>query len=190
MHHAKTRNMITYISQWLRNRRNARKTTGIGQVRLIVSDVDGVLTDGSMYYTENGDEIKRFHTYDGMAFNLMQAHGIKTALITSEDTKMVANRAEKLKIDYLYQGRRHGSKLSAIEDICRIEGIELSQVIYIGDDINCREALQAVGYAFCPANALAEIRRLPGIIRLERKGGEGAVREMYERYLRPRLTVK
>lgn len=157
------------------------------QVRLVVSDVDGVMTDGSMYYTENGDEIKRFHTYDGMAFNLMKAKGIKTALITSEDTAMVSNRARKLKIDYLYQGRRHGGKLSAIEDICGKEGIGLENVAYIGDDINCREALSAVGFSFCPANALPDIKSLPNIIQLHRKGGEGVVREMYERFLRQTL---
>lgn len=168
-------------------RGTANKLAGIGHIKLLVSDVDGVMTDGSMYYTENGDEIKRFHTYDGMAFNLMQEKGIKTALITSEDTQMVANRAEKLKIDYLYQGRRHGGKLSAIQDICRIEKIELSEVVYIGDDINCREALNAVGFAFCPANALPDIKALPKVIQLQRKGGEGAVREVYEYYIRPNL---
>ncbi|PHN07563.1 KdsC family phosphatase [Flavilitoribacter nigricans] len=164
-----------------------QRLRGIGGVRLVISDVDGVLTDGSMYYTENGDEMKRFHTYDGMAFNLLRDKGIKTALITSEDTNMVANRARKLKIDYLYQGRRHGGKLSAIEEICRKENITLREVIYIGDDINCREALQAVGFAFCPANALPDIKALPNVIQLEKRGGEGAVREMYERFLRPQI---
>lgn len=165
------------------------RLSGIGEVKLVISDVDGVLTDGSMYYTEHGDEMKRFHTYDGMAFNLMKENGIKTALITSEDTKMVTNRAKKLKIDHLYQGRRHGGKLSAIEDLCRLENITLQQVIYIGDDINCREALQAVGFAFCPANALPDIKALPNVIHLERKGGEGVVREMYEQFLRPHLEL-
>lgn len=160
---------------------------GFGKVKLVVSDVDGVLTDGSMYYTENGDEIKRFHTYDGMAFVLMREKGIKTALITSEDTAMVAKRAKKLKIDYLYQSRKHGGKLSAIQDICEKEGIGLEEVLYIGDDINCREALCAVGFAFCPANALPDIRALPNVIYLETKGGSGAVREVYEKYLRPGL---
>lgn len=164
-----------------------RKASGIGRVKLLVSDVDGVLTDGSMYYTENGDEIKRFHTYDGMAFVLLREKGIRTALITSEDTQMVANRAKKLKIDYLYQGRRHGGKLAAIREICEEMNIGLEDVLYIGDDINCREALQAVGFAFCPANALPDIRELPNVIHLETKGGSGAVREVYEKYLRPGL---
>ncbi|MCB0669829.1 MAG: HAD hydrolase family protein [Saprospiraceae bacterium] len=158
---------------------------GFGRVKLVVSDVDGVMTDGSMYYTEKGDEIKRFHTYDGMAFGLIREQGIKTAIITSEDTQMVNSRAKKLKIDYLYQGRRHGGKLAAIQDICEKEGISLSDVVYIGDDINCREALSAVGFAFCPANALPDILALPNIIYLETKGGSGVVREVYEKYLRP-----
>lgn len=163
--------------------------TNYRKIRLMVSDVDGVLTDGSMYYTEQGDEIKRFHTYDGMAFGLLRELGIKTALITSEDTQMVSNRAKKLRIDYLYQGRKHGGKLAAIEDICRQEQLQLHEVAYVGDDINCREALSAVGFAFCPANALPDIKALPRVIQLERRGGEGAIREVYEKYIRPAYGV-
>lgn len=153
------------------------------RIRLFASDVDGVLTDAGMYYSEAGDELKKFNTHDGMAFNLMQKAGIKTAMITSEQTVMVERRAKKLKVDYLYQGKWHGDKLDAIRDICRKEGIELSEVAYIGDDINCREALLNVGVAACPANALQQIKNIPGILQLKSRGGEGAVREFYETYL-------
>ncbi len=153
------------------------------KVRLFVSDVDGVMTDAGMYYSENGDELKKFNTHDGMAFNLMQKAWIKTAMVTSENTQMVERRARKLKVDYLYQGKWHGDKLDAVLDICKKEGFELSEVAYIGDDINCREVLTRVGVAACPANALPVIKNIPGIIRLDTRGGEGAVREFYETYL-------
>ncbi len=153
------------------------------RIKLFASDVDGVLTDAGMYYSENGDELKKFNTHDGMAFNLMQKAGIKTAMITSEQTTMVERRAKKLKVDYLYQGKWHGDKLDAILDICKKEGIDLAEVAYIGDDINCREALLRVGVAACPANALPSIKNIPGILQLKCRGGEGAVREFYETYL-------
>ena len=84
--------------------------TSKNSIKLFLSDVDGVLTDGSMYYSEMGDEMKRFHTYDGMAFELIRKAGIKTGIITSEKTKIVEKRAQKLKLDYLYQGKKDGGK--------------------------------------------------------------------------------
>ncbi len=150
------------------------------KIKLFLTDVDGVLTDGSMYYTESGDEIKRFHTHDGMAFELLRNAGIKTGIITSENTQIVARRAAKIKADYLFQGKRDGGKLAVAQQICTERGISLSEVAYIGDDINCLDLLQAVGMAACPANAVAVIKNLPSIILLEKKGGDGAVREFVE----------
>lgn len=153
-------------------------------IKVVLSDVDGVLTDGSMYYTENGDELKRFHTYDGMGFQLLQAAGIKTGIVTSEDTKMVERRAKKLGIDYVYQGRKFGGKLAAAKEICDLEGITLDQLAYIGDDINCKELLSHVGLAACPSNARAEIKAISGIMHLNTAGGSGALRELAEFILR------
>lgn len=152
----------------------------VNKIKLFLSDVDGVLTDGSMYYTESGDEFKRFHTYDGMAFELLRNAGIKTGIITSENTKIVERRAAKMKVDYLYQGKRDGGKLTAALEICKKEGITLEEVAYIGDDLNCKELLEAVGRAACPANARPEIKLIPEIYLLSTKGGDGAVREWAE----------
>ena len=152
-------------------------------IKLFLSDVDGVMTDGSMYYSESGDEFKRFHTYDGMAFNLLTQAGIKTGIITSENTQLVARRAAKIKADYLYQGKRDGGKLQAALEICQKEGITMQEVAYIGDDINCFELLSNVGLAACPANAVAKIKAIPHIIHLQTKGGDGAVRELVEMIL-------
>lgn len=150
------------------------------KIKVFLTDVDGVLTDAGMYYTESGDEFKKFNTHDGMAFTMLREHNIKTGMVTSEQTKIVENRARKLKVDYLYQGVKNDGKLAAAKEICEKEGITLSEVAYIGDDINCLPLLKAVGVAACPSNAVKLVKEIPGIIQLKTKGGEGAVREFVE----------
>jgi YrbI family 3-deoxy-D-manno-octulosonate 8-phosphate phosphatase len=150
------------------------------KIKLFLSDVDGVMTDAGMYYTESGDEFKKFNTHDGMGINLLTKAGVKTGIITTEYTKIVERRAAKLKIDYVYQGRGFGSKLEAAKEICLKEGISLKEAAYIGDDINCIELLKEAGIAACPANAVEQVKNIKGIIHLEKKGGEGAVREFIE----------
>ena len=160
------------------------------KIKIFLSDVDGVLTDGSMYYTESGDEMKRFHTHDGMAFELLRNAGIKTGIITSEKTKIVERRATKLKVDYLYQGHRDGGKLAAALEICKKEGTTLDEVAYIGDDINCKVLLEAVGFKACPSNVRPEIKAILNIHQIETRGGDGAVREYVEYLLNPETWVQ
>ena len=150
------------------------------EIKLFLTDVDGVLTDAGMYYSETGDELKKFNTHDGMGLQLIRQNGIKVGIVTSEDTKLVERRYKKLKLDYLYQGKRDGGKLSAVKEICDIENISLSEVAYIGDDVNCFELLSSVGLAACPSDALDTIKNIPGIIQMKKKGGEGCVREFAE----------
>lgn len=156
----------------LSKRKEARKL-----IKLFLCDVDGTLTDGGMYYSENGDELKKFNTRDGMGFQLLREAGIKTGIITSENTKIVANRAKKLKVDFLYQGKRDGGKLAVAKEICERLGITLDEVAYIGDDVNCVDLLEAVGVKACPADACEEVKAIPGICVMVRKGGDGCVRE-------------
>lgn len=153
------------------------------KIKLFLSDVDGTLTDGGMYYSENGDELKKFNTRDGMGFQLLREVRIKTGIITSENTKLVKKRAKKLKVDYLFQGKRDGGKLAAAQEICNQLGITLNDVAYIGDDINCRELLENVGWAACPADACDEVKNIPKIQVMNRKGGEGCVREFVEKII-------
>ncbi|MFZ4400948.1 MAG: cytidylyltransferase domain-containing protein [Bacteroidales bacterium] len=152
-------------------------------VKLFLSDVDGVLTDSGMYYSEKGDELKKFNTHDGMAFKLLKEAGVKTGIITSEITEIVKNRAKKLNVDYLFQGEMNGGKLNAAREICNKENISLQEVAYIGDDINCFELLSNVGLAACPSDALEKIKGIPAIIQLSLKGGEGVVREFADKYI-------
>lgn len=153
------------------------------KIKLFLSDVDGVMTDAGMYYTESGDEFKKFNTHDGMGFQLLREVGIKTGIITTEITKIVERRATKLKIDYLYQGKGHGGKLEAAKEICEKEGLSLSEVAYVGDDINCIALLSNVGIAACPSNAVDKVKAIPNIIKLKKAGGDGAVREFVEMIL-------
>jgi 2-dehydro-3-deoxyphosphooctonate aldolase (KDO 8-P synthase) len=159
-------------------KKNSFTTTDYKKIKLLLTDVDGVLTDAGMYYSNSGNEMKKFNVHDGMGLQLVQKAGIKTGIITSETTPLVENRFKKLKLDYLYQGRRDGGKLSSAIEICEKEGITLKEVAYIGDDVNCIELLSAVGFPFCPQDAVDEVKQIPGILILSKKGGMGCVREL------------
>ena len=158
----------------------SKKLSGI---KLFLSDIDGTLTDGGMYYRENGDELKKVNTRDGMAFGKLRDVGIKTGVVTSEVRALNRRRAEKLQLDFYIQGERGKGKLYAVQGICNQIGISLGEVAYIGDDINCRELLLNVGLAACPADAEESIKSIPGIRVMEKKGGEGCVREFVERFI-------
>lgn len=153
------------------------------KIKLFLSDVDGTLTDGGMYYSENGDELKKFNTRDGMGFQLLREAGIKTGIVTSENTKIVANRVAKLKVDYLIQGEKGEGKLKAVEKLCSEIGISLKEVAYIGDDINCIELLSHVGRSACPLDACDKVRHIPNVSVIDKKGGEGCVRTFIEELL-------
>ncbi len=150
-------------------------------VQLFLTDIDGVLTDAGMYYSENGDELKKFNTRDGMGMKLLQQKGTAVGIVTSETRELNARRAEKLNVNFFYQGVKN--KLEIVNDLCKTLNIELQNVAYIGDDINDFELLSEVGLAACPADAIETIRNIPGIKILTKKGGEGVVREFIEKHL-------
>jgi len=150
----------------------------IPEIKLFLTDVDGTLTDAGMYYSEFGDELKKFSTLDGMGLNLLKNKGILTGIITSESRELNKRRAEKLKLDYYFAGEL--SKLEKVKNLCKDLDISLENVAYIGDDINDFDLLKSVGFAACPANAVNEIKNIPDILKLTKKGGDGAVREFIE----------
>ena len=170
-------------------RRSATKKTArsrkvsrhvLQQIRLFATDLDGVLTDGGMYYAESGDEWKKFNTRDGMGIKLLQRAGLITAIVTQERTKLVARRAEKLAIPELHQGVM--DKLLLVREMARRHGLTLSQVAYIGDDINDLETLKEVGFSATPADGMPQVAAVVDYI-CQKKGGEGAVREIIEMIL-------
>jgi len=161
-----------------RTEKHFAKAPDLSKIKLLLTDVDGVLTDAGMYYSNSGNEMKKFNVHDGMGLQLIQKAGIKTGIITSETSQLVEFRNKKLKLDFLYQGKINGGKLSAALEICEKEGITLNEVAYVGDDVNCIELLSAVGFPACPQDAVDEVKQIPGIMILSKKGGCGCVREL------------
>ncbi len=145
--------------------------------KLILTDIDGVWTDGGMYYDQTGNEWKRFNTSDSAGVLFAHRLGIPVGILTGEDTEIVTRRAKKLKVDFLRQGVR--DKLSAAKELCEQLNIDLSEVAYIGDDIVDLELLKAVGISGVPANAPSYIKEV-GNLPLAKNGGDGAFREFVE----------
>ena len=153
-------------------------------IKLFLTDVDGCLTDGGMYYSAEGEAMKRFCVYDGMGMVLLRQAGIPCGILTSEQSPVVKARAEKLHLDFLYLGvgskDRPGSltKLEAARRICENLGISFDEVCYVGDDVNDIDLLSAVGMPCCPPNARPEVKAIPNIRILQTPGGQGAIREI------------
>jgi len=147
-------------------------------IRLFLSDVDGVMTDAGMYYSEKGDELKRFCTYDGMGMRMLQQAGILTGIITTERVELNLRRAQKLKLEIIRRGVV--DKVREAEQIWAETGITPAETAYIGDDINCEGLLRAVGLAACPPNSTKRIKAISGILILQTPGGQGCVREFAE----------
>ena len=142
--------------------------------KLILTDVDGVWTDGGMYYDQQGNEWKRFHTYDGAGVTMAHNHEIPVGIITGENTNIVDRRAKKLKVDYVFQGVP--DKLKVATDLCRELDISLDEVAYIGDDLADLPLLNAVGFSGAPRNAIPEVKSIVGYV-TSCSGGEGAFRD-------------
>ncbi len=172
---------------WLIGEALMRRHGGVTQLpppklALVLTDVDGVLTDGGMYYGNSGEESKRFNTLDGMAFELARNAGLRTGIVTGESTDLVARRAAKIGADFVYQGIR--DKLPVVERLCAELGIGLQQVAYVGDDLGDLEVLRAVGLAACPSTAVAAVRDVVHYV-CERAGGQGCLREVVDRFVMP-----
>ncbi|HPU23016.1 MAG TPA: HAD-IIIA family hydrolase [Candidatus Kapabacteria bacterium] len=145
------------------------------KVKLLAMDVDGTLTDGSLYYSENGEIMKRFCAKDGMGITLLNKSGIPSAIVTSEISQIVTNRAKKLKIEHVILGSRN--KLQAIRDLAEQLSISIEEVAYIGDDVNDYFALKEVGFSACPQNAVEIIKEVVDYV-CKNDAGNGAVREI------------
>ncbi len=153
----------------------------IPEIKMFLTDCDGCLTDGGMYYSEQGDELKKFNTRDGMGFALLREKGIVTGIITSESVDLNRRRAEKLRLDILESGCK--DKAAAIRRICEEHSIDLQNVCYIGDDINDVEAINLVGFGCAPADAMPDVRSAADYV-TQVKGGEGVIREVVEKIIK------
>lgn len=145
------------------------------KIKLLAMDVDGVLTDGSVTYDENGVEYKTFNVKDGHGIVRLNKSGFITAIITARNNGTVRHRAENLNITELYQGQKY--KLPALEEIIKKYNFTLENVAYIGDDLPDICILEKVGLSCCPADAVDEVKEICGFIS-SKNGGRGAVREL------------
>ncbi|MDX9881423.1 MAG: HAD hydrolase family protein [Prolixibacteraceae bacterium] len=146
-------------------------------IKLVLTDIDGVWTDGGMYYDQTGNEWKKFNTSDSAGVLFLRLLEIPLGIITGENTEIVRRRAEKLKITELHMGIKN--KLETAKTLCAKYDISLKEVAYIGDDINDIPMLDAVGFSACPANAPDYVKS-HAVHVLKKNGGDGAFREFVE----------
>ncbi|PCJ20198.1 MAG: phenylphosphate carboxylase subunit delta [Gammaproteobacteria bacterium] len=144
-------------------------------IELVVFDVDGVLTDGQLYFSENGQESKGFSTLDGQGIKMLQRSGIETAIITGRSSALVKRRADNLSIEHLYQGRE--DKIVALKELLAKTNIAPNAVCYVGDDLPDLAAIRYAGMGIAVANAHPFVLQ-HSTGQTERKGGHGAVREL------------
>lgn len=155
--------------------------------KLILTDIDGVWTDGGMYYDQTGNELKKFNTSDSAGVLFAHRLNIPVGIITGEETQIVARRSDKLHIDYLFQNSK--DKLAITQTLCEELHITLKDVAYIGDDIGDMSLLKQVGYAGVPASAPDYVRAL-GNVPLTKKGGEGVFREFVEKIIGKEIIME
>lgn len=151
------------------------------QVRVMMLDVDGVLTDGRLLYLPDGREAKTFHVRDGLGIQLMIASGVPVALISGRRSEATARRAEELGIQLTYLGI--ADKEEAFQDILQRLDLNESQVAYVGDDLPDLHLMKKVGLSMAVADAASEVRAAAHVV-LRTNGGQGAVREACERILK------
>lgn len=168
------------IEDLMKKNRISEFDVEILKIKMFLTDCDGCLTDGGMYYSENGDELKKFNTRDGMGFELLRKMGIITGIVTSENVNLNRRRAEKLKLDIMESGCKN--KVEVVKRLCKEYGVTLENVAYIGDDINDIDVLKIVGFGCCPADAVSEVKNVAKYI-AKTKGGEGVIREIVQKIM-------
>ncbi len=150
------------------------------KIKLILTDVDGVLTDGCMYYSSSGEELKKFHTRDGMAVELLLQKNIKTIIITREKSKIVISRAKKINVFKVYSGIKQKDKI--LNQICTKFKVAPNEIVFIGDDINDEKIMKLIGLSFAPSDATQTTKNIADII-TNARGGQGVLREVTDEIL-------
>ena len=153
----------------------------MNQIKMLVMDVDGTLTDGKIYYGNDGEVFKAFDVRDGYRLITCEQYGIITAIITGKSSRIVEGRAKDLKIREVYQGV--SNKLEVLKTLTEKYGISFEQVAYIGDDVNDMECMSVCGFSACPADAMEEVKQCVDYV-CKNIGGHGAVREIVDKIIR------
>lgn len=151
-------------------------------IKMLVMDVDGTLTPGYLFMTEQGEEMKVFHSQDGYGIkNVLPQYGIRPAIITGRKSRITELRCEELGIKDLVQGKPIG-KAEALKELADKYALSMEEIAYIGDDVNDIECMQICGVSGCPENALDDVKEVADYI-CKREGGHGAVREFIEKII-------
>jgi 3-deoxy-D-manno-octulosonate 8-phosphate phosphatase (KDO 8-P phosphatase) len=149
------------------------------EIKMLIFDVDGVMTDAGMYYSESGEESKRFNSRDGLAIRNLNKLGWKTGIISHGiNINLIKRRADLLGISHVYAGNR--PKTDVLEEWCNELNLSFSQIAFIGDDINDLPIIRVVGFSACPADALNAVKKEVNMV-LSSRGGDGAIREWIDR---------
>ena len=154
---------------------NQKMRKRIKKIKLIATDVDGVLTDGGMYYSSKGDILKKFHARDGMAVSILKKNTIPTVIITKERNQIVKKWSSKMNIDKLFDGVKNKEKV--VSKLCKSYGLSENNIAYIGDDVNDLEILKKTGFAATPKDGNLEVKKIVDYI-CKNRGGEGVLREI------------
>ena len=166
---------------------NQRLVKKIKKIKILLTDVDGVLTDGGMYYSSKGDVMKKFHARDGMAISLLKKNGIPTILVTKEKTMIVKQCAKIMSVKKLYDGIV--KKEQVLEKICQEFNIKPEEIAFIGDDVNDVKLLEKVGLAVMPNDGIKQLRIICDY-RCKAHGGEGVLREIADLILGKKFSNK
>ncbi len=150
-------------------------------IKMLILDVDGTMTDGGIYVMEDGKQFKKFHARDGLGIKLAMKSGVPVGIIShSLVSEMVSSRANALHMKHFYVGQR--PKLEVLNEWLEELELDYSQIAFMGDDVNDLEIMQTVGFSACPADAVDQIKQVADVI-LTKTGGNGAVREFIDRYI-------
>ncbi len=151
------------------------------EIKMVIFDIDGVMTDAGMYYTEAGDEFKKFNAKDGLAIRRLEQRGIHTGIIShGYNSNLIKRRAERLHIKHVEVSQV--PKKETLAHWCKELNITPEQVCFIGDDINDEDIMRVVGFSACPADAVDDVKNMVHVV-LQKKGGEGCVRELIDLYI-------
>lgn len=151
------------------------------EIKLLVVDVDGTMTDGGIYYDEYGNELKKFSVRDAAGFFVAHKVGMKIMVLTGRECQATYKRMQELKIDFIYQNIKN--KHEFLWEFMKKNNIKKSQLYYIGDDLNDIMSMRLAGYIGCPADSCLEVREIANYVS-PIKGGEGAVRDIIEHLMR------
>ena len=157
------------------------------RINLIITDVDGVLTDGGRYYSKKGEELKKFHVHDGMGVNLLLRNNIKTIIVTKENSKITKCWAKDMKIAKVFAGVTHKEKI--LPKICQLYDVTPTEVVYIGDDVNDIELMNKVGMSVSPFDGIAQAKKIADYV-CTKSAGNGVLREVADLILKEKFPKK